>query len=75
MGDGEQVLMEGALDVCQRLPATHRLFIVTNGITSTQIKRLNTSDLYDYFEDIFGSQSIEFQKPSPKFFDYLMDHI
>ncbi|WP_325167425.1 HAD-IA family hydrolase [Lederbergia citri] len=38
------------------------------------MKRLKTSGQYDYFEDIFVSQSIGFQKPSPKFFDYVMNH-
>lgn len=65
----------GAFDVCQRLSATHRLFVITNGITRTQIKRLKTSGLYDVFEDIFDSQCIGFQKPSTEFFDYVMRHI
>jgi 2-haloacid dehalogenase len=74
LGNGSQ-LMEGALEVCQSLSATHRLFVVTNGITQTQIKRLKQSGLFDFFEDIFDSQSIGFQKPSTKFFDYVMNHI
>ncbi|WP_308639449.1 YjjG family noncanonical pyrimidine nucleotidase [Paenibacillus silvisoli] len=75
LGNGHQILLDGALDVCQRLSATHRLFIVTNGITRTQIKRLKQSGLYDYFEDIFDSQSIGYSKPSKGFFDYVMNHI
>ncbi|MDQ0874293.1 2-haloacid dehalogenase [Paenibacillus sp. V4I3] len=75
LGDGTQLLMEGALDVCQRLSATHRLFVITNGITRTQFKRLKQSGLYDFFEDIFDSQSIGYQKPSIEFFDYVMNHI
>jgi 2-haloacid dehalogenase len=74
LGNGSQ-LMEGALELCQSLSATYRLFVVTNGITQTQIKRLKQSGLYDFFEDIFDSQSIGFQKPSTKFFDYVMNHI
>jgi len=74
LGNGSQ-LMEGALEVCQRLSASHRLFVVTNGITQTQIKRLKLSGLFEFFEDIFDSQSIGFQKPSPEFFNYVMSHI
>jgi 2-haloacid dehalogenase len=74
LGNGCQH-MEGALEVCQSLSASHRLFVVTNGITRTQIKRLQQSGLYDFFEDIFDSQSIGFQKPSKQFFDYVMSHI
>ena len=39
LGNGCQ-LIEGALELCQSLSASHRLFVVTNGITKTQIKRL-----------------------------------
>jgi 2-haloacid dehalogenase len=74
LGNGCQ-LMEGALEVCRSLSVTHRLFIVTNGVTQTQIKRLKQSGLYNFFEDIFDSQSIGFQKPSKEFFDYVMSHI
>ncbi|REE88961.1 2-haloacid dehalogenase [Paenibacillus taihuensis] len=75
LGEGEQILIEGALEVIQQLSGTHRLFIVTNGISRTQIKRLKQSGLYDYFEDIFGSQSIGYQKPSIHFFEHVMKHI
>ncbi|MDF2858012.1 MAG: noncanonical pyrimidine nucleotidase, YjjG family, partial [Neobacillus sp.] len=68
-------LIEGALEVCQSLSVSHRLFVITNGITQTQIKRLKQSGLYEFFEDIFDSQSIGFQKPSKEFFDYVMSHI
>lgn len=74
LGNGCQ-LMEGALDVCQSLSVSHRLFVITNGITKTQIKRLKQSGLYDFFEDVFDSQSIGFQKPSKEFFDYVMSHV
>ena len=74
LGNGSQ-LMEGALELCQSLSASHRLFVITNGVTKTQIKRLKESGLYEFFEDIFDSQSIGFQKPSKEFFDYVMSHI
>ncbi len=74
LGNGCQ-LMEGALELCQSISASHRLFVITNGITQTQIKRLKKSGLYEFFTDIFDSQSIGFQKPSKEFFDYVMLHI
>lgn len=75
LGSGEQLLMEGALEVCQRLSQTHRLFIITNGITRTQIKRMKQAGLDAFFEHIFDSQSIGAQKPSPSFFDYVKHHV
>ncbi len=74
LGNGCQQ-MEGALEVCRNLSASHRLFVITNGITKTQIKRLKQSGLYEFFEDIFDSQSIGFQKPSREFFDYVISHV
>lgn len=74
LGDGHQHV-EGAFEVCQRLSATHRLFVITNGITRTQIKRLKQSGLSVFFEDVFDSQSIGFQKPATEFFDYVENHI
>ncbi|MEL1135766.1 YjjG family noncanonical pyrimidine nucleotidase [Desulfitobacterium sp. THU1] len=74
LGNGYQ-LIDGALELCQSLSISHRLFVITNGITKTQIKRLKQSGLYGFFEDIFDSQSVGFQKPSKEFFDYVMGHI
>lgn len=68
-------LVEGALELCQSLSISHRLFVITNGVTKTQINRLKQSGLYDYFEDVFDSQSIGAQKPSKEFFNYVMSHI
>jgi len=74
LGNGCQ-RVDGALEICRSLSAAHRLFVVTNGIARTQIKRLKDSGLYEYFEDIFISQCIGFQKPSKEFFDYVMSRI
>ncbi len=74
LGNGYQ-LMEGALELCARLSATHRMFIVTNGLTQTQIRRMQQSGLYEYFEEIFTSQNIGYQKPSKEFFEHVMTHI
>ena len=74
LGNGCQ-LIEGAYEVCQSLYKSHRLFVITNGVTQTQTKRLKQSRLYEFFEEVFDSQSIGFQKPSKEFFDYVIGHI
>ena len=74
LGQGCQRI-EGALDICQNLSVSHRLFVITNGIARTQKKRLEQSGLSGFFENVFDSQSIGFQKPSKEFFDYVMNHI
>ena len=74
LGEGAQ-LMDGAFELCRSLSASHRLFVITNGVTETQIKRLERAGLSEYFEAVFTSQSISFQKPSKEFFDYVAAHI
>lgn len=74
LGNGCQ-LVKGALEVCQSLSKSHRLYVVTNGVAKTQLKRLKQAGLYEYFEAIYDSQSIGFQKPTIEFFDYVISHI
>ncbi|BCJ99539.1 YjjG family noncanonical pyrimidine nucleotidase [Anaerocolumna chitinilytica] len=74
LGQGYQ-LMEGAYDLCQQLSKSHRLFIITNGVTETQLNRLRLSKLYPFFENIFTSQELGYQKPAKEFFDYVKKHI
>jgi 2-haloacid dehalogenase len=69
------VLIDGALEICEKLSATHRLVIVTNGVRKTQIKRLKMSGLYQFFSVIFDSQSIGFQKPDRRFFEHVINNI
>lgn len=61
--------------MCQDLSKSHSLYVVTNGVAKTQLKRIKQSGLYEYFEAIYDSQSIGFQKPAKGFFDYVMSHI
>ncbi|SHO45534.1 YjjG family noncanonical pyrimidine nucleotidase [Anaerocolumna xylanovorans] len=74
LGNGYQ-LIDGAFDLCKQLSETHRLFIITNGVTETQLNRLKLSNLFPFFEDIFTSQEIGYQKPAREFFDYVKEHI
>ncbi len=74
LGNGSQTV-EGAFEVCRKLALSHRLFVVTNGIGKTQRKRLHQSGLDVFFEKVFDSQSIGFQKPTEEFFEYVARHI
>ncbi len=74
LGQGYQ-LMEGAYDLCQQLSQSYRLFIITNGVTETQLNRLRLSEIYPFFEEIFTSQELGYQKPAKEFFDYVKEHI
>ena len=61
--------MEGALELCTKLHKTHRQYIVTNGVASTQRNRLALSHLGELMEDYFISEELGCEKPSFTFFE------
>ncbi len=67
--------ISGAKELLERLQKTHDLYIVTNGVASTQHSRLTASGLLPYFKDIFVSEAIGYQKPRIEFFDHVFSHI
>ncbi len=68
-------LMEEAMEVVQTLSKTHQLYIVTNGVASTQENRLSDSGLRPYFQNVFISEQIGSQKPQKEYFDHCFARI
>lgn len=68
-------LIEHAYEVCEELSKTHDLYIVTNGVASTQHRRLRESGLDKLMKGIFISEEIGCQKPQKEFFHYAFRHI
>jgi len=71
---GHQVI-DGAKDLIMHLHSQYELYIVTNGVSKTQDRRLKDSGLYPYFKNIFVSEDTGFQKPMKEFFNYVFDRI
>ncbi|WP_099221528.1 YjjG family noncanonical pyrimidine nucleotidase [Listeria costaricensis] len=67
--------VEGAEQLIPQLAEQFRLYIVTNGVSKTQYKRLNDANLTRYFEDIFVSEDTGYQKPMAAYFDYCFARI
>ena len=61
-------LKKGAMEICDRLYGKCRLCIITNGIKSIQTKRFSTSPISKYFDRIFISEELGYDKPSVEFF-------
>ena len=62
-------LLPGAEDLCRRLRQLGaRLYIVTNGISSTQFSRLRLSGLDRWIDEMFVSEDCGAQKPFPQYF-------
>ncbi len=68
-------LMEGAVELIQRLHTEFDLYIVSNGASYTQHKRLKDSGLAPYFKKVFVSEDTGYQKPMKEFFDSVFSQI
>ena len=51
------------------LSKKYRLFLASNGTASVQKGRMTSANLYRFFEKVFISQEIGYNKPSKAFFD------
>ena len=67
--------LPGAQEAVQRLHKKYRLFLASNGTASVQHSRLTSAGLYPYFEKVFVSQEIGFNKPSKEYFDACFSQI
>lgn len=74
LSEGNQ-LIEGALELITVLQDRFDLYIVTNGVSKTQDKRLRSSGLHPLFKGIFVSEDTGFQKPMKEYFDYVFARI
>lgn len=69
------MMKDGAFEVVKRLSERHRLYVVSNGVASTQYARLHASGLYPFFDDYFISEEVGYQKPQIEFMKYVKAHI
>jgi 2-haloacid dehalogenase len=74
LDEGHQ-LVNGAFELISVLKNQFHLYIVSNGVSKTQDKRLRDSGLYPLFKDIFVSEDTGFQKPMKEYFDYVFARI
>jgi 2-haloacid dehalogenase len=61
-------LLDGAEELCERLSATRRLAIVTNGIADVQKSRLARSPIARFIEKAIVSEEVGAAKPDPAIF-------
>ena len=67
--------LPGAEETVQALSKKYRLFLVSNGTATVQHSRLTSAGLYPYFEQVFVSQEIGFNKPDKAYFDRCFERI
>lgn len=69
LNEGHQ-LLGNSLEVVQHFAEKADLYIVTNGVSKTQFKRLEDSKLLPYFKEVIVSEDTGYQKPMIEFFEY-----
>lgn len=67
--------MPGARKLLNNIYQYYRLFIVSNGSKSIQDSRVKLAGIGKYFENIFISETIGFEKPSKEFFNIVINNI
>ena len=61
--------LPGAEEAVKRLHEKYRLFLASNGTASVQHSRLTSAGLYPWFEKVFISQKLGYNKPSRAYFE------
>lgn len=62
--------IEGAEEMLNEIHGKYRLYLATNGIVNVQTRRLRDSGIEKFFDGIFVSERIGYNKPDKRFFDY-----
>lgn len=64
-----------ALDALHALAPKYRQYAVTNGNLPVQQRKLRESGLAAIFDGVFISDEVGFEKPSPAYFDFVLNRI
>ncbi len=60
--------LPGAEEALEQLHGKYRLFLASNGTASVQKGRMTSANLYRFFEQVFVSQEVGYNKPSLEYF-------
>ncbi len=71
----EGIMIEGAIEVLEKLYGKYELVMITNGIANVQRGRIHTSNTGHFYKDIIISEEIGVQKPKKDFFDITLERI
>jgi len=74
--DSSSALIPNAEDTLIKLKSIgKKIYSASNGVYSTQIKRLSKAGIINLFDGHFISEIIQHEKPSPYFFDFCMKNL
>ncbi|MGC9343009.1 MAG: YjjG family noncanonical pyrimidine nucleotidase, partial [Bacteroidales bacterium] len=64
------ILFPNTLEILDYLKPKYNLYILTNGFRETQFKKLGNCGLDVYFDEVFTSETIGYNKPHQKIFEW-----
>ena len=67
--------LPGAEEAVKALSKKYRLFLASNGTASVHKGLMTSANLYPYFEQVFVSQDIGYNKPAREYFQGCFDRI
>lgn len=62
------IFLPGAQEAMEELHSKYKLYLASNGTAFVQHRRLKDADLYRFFDDLFISEEVGYNKPAPEFF-------
>ncbi len=65
-------LVSGATELLEYLRPKYKMFILSNGFTELQSRKMSTAGIKRYFDDIILSEEIGVNKPRPELFEYAL---
>jgi len=65
-------LMPHAREVLGYLRPKYRMYILSNGFTELQSRKMQSAGIADYFDGIILSEDVGFNKPHPAIFEYAL---
>lgn len=68
-------MIEGAQEVCAELAKKCRMYVITNGDKRVQQGRFTPSPLAKYFDRVYISEEVGFEKPDIRYFEAVMKDI
>lgn len=72
----EHQTVEGAHEIVKLLKSRgYKVYATTNGLSSTQYRRIEESGLGVLFDGVFVSEDAGHQKPEKEYFDYVISNI
>lgn len=72
----QKLLYPGVLEILEYLKNKHyQLFIITNGFTEVQHRKIESSGLKTFFKKVFTSEEVKTPKPGREIFEYAVKSV